>query len=101
MRELNDNENFSMKRFNDNVNEEKFVVGTKPREQRAYGVALKLVEKFSNPQGLRFYYNVALKFSEDDIWKKCERANKKGITYPGKYFTTICNNDLNRLQKAH
>ena len=96
MKALNDNESFSMKSINDNVNEERFVVGRTPRELKAYGIAKKLADKFSNPKGLKFYYGVALRLPESDIWMYYERANKKGITNPGGYFTTICNNLLFR-----
>jgi hypothetical protein len=97
MRTLNDNESFSKKNLNDNDNEGPFVVGRKPGEISAYRTAMTLAEKFNNPKGLRFYYDVALKLTESDIWQMYETATtKKGLTSPGKYFTTMCNNSLAR-----
>ena len=98
MHVLNDNENFSLKNINDNVNERPFVVGSKPREVQAYRTARKLVEAFKNPGGLRYYYGIALKLSESEIWQNHETAmSKKGVNHRGKYFTTLCNNAISRL----
>lgn len=62
------------------------------REAKVNRIALRLVEKLSNPEGRLFYCKVGWKLSEAVINDNLEQA-LKGKS-PQKYFTWLCKRSM-------
>lgn len=66
------------------------------RASRVDRIADHLVQKFGAPGSRDFFCKCAWHMSEDEIWGTYEKAHKKGIKSPLKYFVTVCSIILQR-----
>lgn len=63
---------------------------TLDRASRVDRIADNLVRKFQAPGSRDFFCKCAWNMSEDEIWTTFEKAHKKGIQSPLKYFVAVC-----------
>ncbi|HJP81460.1 MAG TPA: hypothetical protein VJ841_03650 [Candidatus Saccharimonadales bacterium] len=93
---INDNEVFSKKSINDNVNDnERF-----RKEQRVESIAAKLVDKLKSPESWEFYCKVARSLPEDQIWRNYEDAVARSKSSVGGLFNYLCRRSMYKANRG-